>query len=160
LSNDRSSEVLGALPRTRPHRRSAKRPARSAAESEPQRTPDAAGAEAKQAKATAGTQAKATGATRAKQQPTRTPAKSTRAKPATVGSGARPSRVESPGARRLAQPAQPRGVPAAARPARQAAPTRAPVLSTAVQAAAELAEIGLTLSARALRRAVGRLPRP
>jgi hypothetical protein len=34
------------------------------------------------------------------------------------------------------------------------------VLGTAVQAAAELAEIGLSVSARALRRAVSRLPRP
>jgi hypothetical protein len=34
------------------------------------------------------------------------------------------------------------------------------VLKTAVQAVAELAEIGLTLSARLLRSAVSRLPRP
>jgi hypothetical protein len=34
------------------------------------------------------------------------------------------------------------------------------VLSTAVQAVGELAEIGVTLSARALRGAVSRLPRP
>ena len=42
------------------------------------------------------------------------------------------------------------------------APADAPhgVLETAVQAAAELAEIGLHASARALRRAVSRLPRP
>jgi hypothetical protein len=33
-------------------------------------------------------------------------------------------------------------------------------LETAVQAAAELAEIGLHAGARALRRAVSRLPRP
>jgi hypothetical protein len=34
------------------------------------------------------------------------------------------------------------------------------MLETAVQAAAELAEIGLHASARALRRAVSHLPRP
>jgi hypothetical protein len=34
------------------------------------------------------------------------------------------------------------------------------VLGTAVQAAAELAEIGISATARALRGAVGRLPRP
>jgi hypothetical protein len=34
------------------------------------------------------------------------------------------------------------------------------VLGTAAQAAAELAEIGLSVSARALRRVVDRLPRP
>jgi hypothetical protein len=34
------------------------------------------------------------------------------------------------------------------------------ILGTAVQAAAELAEIGLSVSARAIRGAVSRLPRP
>jgi hypothetical protein len=34
------------------------------------------------------------------------------------------------------------------------------VLGTAVHAAAELAEIGLSAGARALRNAVGRLPKP
>jgi hypothetical protein len=34
------------------------------------------------------------------------------------------------------------------------------IIGTAVQAAAELAEIGLSASARALRSAVARLPRP
>jgi hypothetical protein len=34
------------------------------------------------------------------------------------------------------------------------------VLGTAVQAAAELAEIGLSIGAQAIRRAVSRLPRP
>jgi hypothetical protein len=47
--------------------------------------------------------------------------------------------------------------PPAERPAREPSPG---VLETAVQAAAELAEIGLHASARALRRAVSRLPRP
>ena len=39
-------------------------------------------------------------------------------------------------------------------------PARADVIGTAVQAAAELAEIGLSAGARALRGAVSRLPRP
>jgi len=71
------------------------------------------------------------------------------------------------GSQRLAQPAQPRGVPAGPRTRRPAASaprsepaSPAPILGTAVQAAAELAEIGLALSGRALRRAIGRLPRP
>jgi hypothetical protein len=38
--------------------------------------------------------------------------------------------------------------------------TGADILGTAVQAAAELAEIGLSASARALRGAISRLPRP
>ena len=53
--------------------------------------------------------------------------------------------------------------PPGARP-RTAAPTppepEAGPLGTAVQAAAELAEIGLMASARALRSALSRLPRP
>jgi len=60
----------------------------------------------------------------------------------------------------LPQPAQPRGVPRSAQPRRPEPATEVPVLRTAVQAAAELAEIGLTLSAKALRGAIGRLPRP
>jgi hypothetical protein len=39
-------------------------------------------------------------------------------------------------------------------------PKGSDIVSTAVQAAAELAEIGLSVSARALRNAVSRLPRP
>jgi hypothetical protein len=38
--------------------------------------------------------------------------------------------------------------------------TGADILATAVQAAVELAEIGLTVSARAIRGAVARLPHP
>jgi hypothetical protein len=59
---------------------------------------------------------------------------------------------------RLRQPAQPGGTPTAHR--KPVPSTGADVLGTAVQAAAELAEIGLSVSARALRRAVSRLPRP
>jgi hypothetical protein len=39
-------------------------------------------------------------------------------------------------------------------------PTGGDILGTAVHAAAELAEIGLTAGARAVRNAVARLPRP
>jgi hypothetical protein len=45
--------------------------------------------------------------------------------------------------------------------ARKPAPaTSAAIVGTAVQAAAELAEIGLSLTSRALRNAIDRLPRP
>ena len=65
-------------------------------------------------------------------------------------------------ARRLSQPAQPGGIPDARRAAkRKPAPTAVPELvGTAVQAVGELAEIGLALTARALRNAVSRLPKP
>jgi len=130
MTKDQPSDLLGQLPRTRPHRRSANRPARKV---------EASGAAAE----ASGVAAKAPPQDRAK-----------RSKP-------------------LAQPAQPRGVPARPRarrpaPAKPAAETSAgrppsapaPILGTAVQAAAELAEIGVALSARALRRAIERLPRP
>ena len=90
MSDEHPTDLLGALPRTRPHRRSDKRPARAAAE---------------------------------------------------------PARVKAT-------------APRAKRPPEPAAPTSVPIVRTAVQAAAELAEIGLSLGARALRGAAGRLPRP
>jgi hypothetical protein len=67
---------------------------------------------------------------------------------------------------RLRQPAQPDGapdMPRASEPARArsfSSASGAEILGTAVQAAAELAEIGLSAGARALRNAVSRLPRP
>jgi len=62
---------------------------------------------------------------------------------------------------RLRQPAQPAGVPPTPpRPGQPEETTGRDILGIAAQAAAELAEIGLSVSARALRNAVGRLPRP
>ena len=105
MSDELPSTVLGALPRTRPHRRSDKRAA-----------------------------------------PAGHP----------VGSDL-PLRADFAGP----EPSPP---PAADPPdpvdARKPLPTGANVLGTAVQAAAELAEIGLSVSARALRGALSRLPRP
>ncbi|MBV9465954.1 MAG: hypothetical protein JO206_03475 [Solirubrobacterales bacterium] len=94
MSKQRPTEVLGALPRTRPHRRSEKRA------------------------------------------------------PAPAGSA----------------PARSASTPAAATPRRtQPGSADQPpggTLGTAVQVAAELAEIGLAISARAVRGALSRLPRP
>ena len=136
MTEDHSSDLLGQLPRTRPHRRSAKRPPRPE---------NGASATAKPA---------------AKQQAAPKAAKRQAAPK-------RPARKPAePKAKRLPQPAQPRGVPTASRRrSSQASRQRSeqastPVLRTAAQAASELAEIGLTLSTRALRRAIGRLPRP
>ena len=72
---------------------------------------------------------------------------------------ARETRARSPG-ERLRQPPQPAGTPAPPRPRKPVPASGVEILSTAVQAAAELAEIGLSLSARALRNAVSRLPKP
>jgi hypothetical protein len=63
---------------------------------------------------------------------------------------------DTPGADSIADEPQPPDAAGSRRPL----PVGAEVLGTAVQAAAELAEIGLSVSARALRGALSRLPRP
>jgi hypothetical protein len=149
------TDVFGGLPRTRPHRRSEKRagvkpasakkptttitakpkPARTAAKAKPARK---AAANPKTARAAA---------------PKPTPIAAAKAKPRAAG--ARRPRPET-----LRQPAQPAGTPAVRRSGRPAPPSGVEIIGTAVQAAAELAEIGLSAGARALRNAVSRLPRP
>ncbi|MBV9197872.1 MAG: hypothetical protein JO168_27360 [Solirubrobacterales bacterium] len=61
---------------------------------------------------------------------------------------------------RLRQPPQPGGTPPPTGTRKPVPAGGAEILGTAVQAAAELAEIGLSLSARALRNALARLPKP
>jgi hypothetical protein len=131
MNDERPTDLLSALPRTRPHRRSDKRGARSAA------------SEARSAAASAARKAPARKAPTRKAPARKAPARTASAKP-------------------LRQPAQPGGIPDARRaPKRKPAPAAAPeIVGTAVQAVGELAEIGLTLTARALRNAVSRLPRP
>ncbi|MGZ4259291.1 MAG: hypothetical protein ACXVR0_03075 [Solirubrobacteraceae bacterium] len=66
----------------------------------------------------------------------------------------------TPATKRLRQPAQPAGAPPSPRSRGSVPTTSADVIGTAVHAATELAEIGLTAGARALRNTVARLPRP
>lgn len=160
MSNDRPTGVLGALPRTRPHRRSEKRAGAAMSAPAPEPVP-------------ASTRAPGT-----EPLPASTPAPGTEPLPAstpapgrggqTASAKADPPQLASalaetaewPHPRPLRQPAQPQGVPTTPRKPHPE-PTSGPdILDTAVQAAAELAEIGLTLSARAIRRAVARLPKP
>lgn len=133
-----SSEVLSALPRRRPHRRSDKRAARHAAGGAVE-TASRAADTTPRAKPTP--QAKPT--PRAKPKPAATPTPATRRAP-----------------KRLSQPAQPAGTPPSPATRGSVPTTGADVVGTAVHAAAELAEIGLSAGARALRNAVARLPRP
>ena len=129
MNEERPTDLLSALPRTRPHRRSDKRATPPGGRKPPADKP----------------------ATR-------------RASSARKAAARKPApRTSSPAAtRRLSQPSQPRGIPDARRaPKRKPAPAAAPELvGTAVQAVGELAEIGLALTARALRNAVSRLPKP
>jgi hypothetical protein len=172
------SDLLSALPRTRPHRRSGKRPARAPAT--PVTPSEVAGA-----KPTVAAKPRAAAKARSAAKP-RSAAKRTAAKPGADAKlsaankapaararatepAARPSSIEdAPRARArirtasqpLRQPAQPPGAPTRLAPSKPVPPNSRNVLGTAVQAAAELAEIGVVLSARAVRNAVSRVPRP
>jgi hypothetical protein len=118
-------------------------------------------------KPTATTATKATKTAKPAAAKTAKSAKPAAAKPAATTLPKRSAPTQAARTKRLSQPAQPRGVPAAGRPRRpsstsEPAPSAdaTPILRTALQAAGELAEIGLVLSGRTLRRAIQRLPRP
>jgi hypothetical protein len=156
-------DVFGSLPNTRPQRRSARRD-RTGAKAKPAASgPASAGAAAK-GKAPASTK------------PT---AKADAAAQASAGARAKPA--ARAGAAAAAKPAPPRAT--TSKPATDAAPPRATaakippagyatprgddgvphgaeLVTTAVQAAGELAQIGLAVGGRALKSALGRLPRP
>jgi len=82
-----------------------------------------------------------------------------RREPAAAGSG--PTAVSS-GSPRLRRPAPPPQGHAVPEPERGPAgpPTGIELVTTAVQAAGEVAQIGFTVGGQILKRAVGRLPRP
>jgi hypothetical protein len=138
-------DVFGSLPHARPQRRSAKR--------------SRAGASAKPA-APVPAKAKATTAKPKSAKPTAARPKS-KPKPraaAKAGSGtARPAAAP----RAAAAPAQipPAGY-ATPRTEDDGVPSGADLVTTAVQAAGELAQIGLAAGGRALKSALERLPRP
>jgi hypothetical protein len=141
--SDREQDVFGNLPSSRPQRRSAKRdrPARPAAADAPARTraqTKPKGDDAKR-KAAAG---KADTAARARP-------KATRPKPKAPRARSKPA---------AAAKVPPAGY-ATPRPDGEG-PHGTDVVTTAVQAAGELAQIGLTVGAQALRSALRRLPRP
>lgn len=179
MTDDRPSDLLSALPRSRPHRRSNKRPERPAnggaietvkAQAKAEAEAKDAGATRKSPRASAGSKTSRPASPRTKStRPASPRPKSTQ--PASAGpkskqpASTRPRSTRPTSASRkrpasLPQPAQPRGVPRGTRPSRPEPSTEIPVLRTAVQAAAELVEIGFTLSAKALRGAASRVPRP
>ena len=141
-------DVFGSLPNTRPQRRSARR--------------DATAAKAKPA---ASQPAKAEAA--AKPKPAARPRTTAQAKAA---AGAKPAARAKPAAQAkpAAEAAPPRAstskIPAAGyatpRDNDDGVPHGAELVTTAVKAAGELAQIGLAAGGRALKSALGRLPRP
>jgi hypothetical protein len=150
MSEKRQPGVIGSLPSTRPHRRSGKRA-----------TPGSPAA------ATAPTSARPTARAKPPAQPEATATLKPAAKPEATATlkppaTAKPARAKPAAARtQAAQRARTRAPSPARDPAPPApAPTSPGALQTAVEAAAELTEIGLRASARALRVALSRLPKP
>jgi hypothetical protein len=161
------ASVLGSLPATRPtriggeRRASAPRASKAAAPQSTATTPKAAATRAKAA-APKATAAKAAAPKAAARKPAASKAAAPKAT-ATKTATAKPK-----AAKRTTAP-----IPAAARPEpaprvpppdqdrRPGGPPRgAEIVTTAVQAAGELAQIGLTVGGQLLKRAAGRLPRP
>src|SRR5690242_6086955 len=134
MPDQRPTDVFSGLPRTRPHRRSDKRPS----------------ARTEVAK-TGGNGAAKPGTGAAKKPP---------AKRAPTARASQPKRRSTPRSETLRQPPQPAGTPTPPRSRKPVPATGAEILGTTVQAIAELTEIGLSAGARALRNAVSRLPRP
>ncbi len=125
-------DVMSSLPRTRPQRPSRRRASGRAGDAK--RPPRAA------AKPAA---AKASGA---------------RAKPSAKGARAASARPKPEGVRPSAATRAASRPPPPKRP--PSPPSGTDLVGTAVQAAGELAQLGLTLGTRALRDAVKRIPRP
>src|SRR3954447_22463907 len=148
MSDKRKDEagVLGSLPATRPTGLRAER-ARDAGQGRP----------AKAAKP----KPKAAGKPRAVKKTTTEPAPATPSAPAAQPSGPHAARPVRAGAPALAESPQ-RARAEAHEPLEPGAapPSGTELVTTAVQAAGELAQIGLKLSGRALKRGVDRLPKP
>jgi hypothetical protein len=145
-SDDASKSVMGNLPSTRPARIGGRRQADDGEAAAAKPKPKAKAAPAKP-KATA---AKAKPAA-AKPKPKPKPAATSSSKPRAVRSGspalkAAKDKKSSTTPPRKPQPATP--------------PKGTELVTTAVQAAGELAQIGLTLGGQAVKRAVRRLPKP
>jgi hypothetical protein len=164
MTDKRQPGVIGSLPSTRPHRRSSKRAAPGSPADASTAPPAAPATELKPAAASAPN----TAAKPAAASTPNTAAKPVRAKPA----AARTHATDRSRARAAAGTPQPtpasaereraaRGPSPARDPAPPApAPTSPGVFQTALEATAELTEIGLRAGARALRATLSRLPKP
>jgi hypothetical protein len=141
-----SKSVMGNLPSTRPARIGGRRDAR---EGEPAKARSStATARPKSSTATKAKPPKAAGRSKAAAKPR---AEATRAKPA--ASKPRAVRSGSPALKAAKDKSRPR------RPQPSPPPKGTELVTTAVQAAGELAQIGLTLGGQMVKRAAKRLPR-
>ena len=157
--------VLGSLPATRPERIGATRRASTNAErATTTTTPQATNAEraaASKAPATNAERVKAKPAKAAKAKPAKAKPAATKAKPskpaAVKPAKVKPVRRIVPGPEPVAKPGP---TPSEAGEGRASGPARgAEIVTTAVQAAGELAQIGATVGGQLLRRAARRIPR-
>ncbi|HET9315903.1 MAG TPA: hypothetical protein VFQ51_09955 [Vicinamibacteria bacterium] len=164
-------DVFGSLPNTRPQRRSARRDRAKAKPAAAKAKPAARARPAAQAKAGIGAKPDAAAEAKpaARSKPAAGAKAAARAKPsaaaqAKAGARAKPAAQAKP----AAKAAPPRATEAQIPPAGYATPRGgddgvphgAELVTTAVQAAGELAQIGLAAGGRALKSALGRLPRP
>jgi hypothetical protein len=144
---DGERDVFGSLPNARPQRRSAKRDraratAKAATPPAAKRKPRAAAKAAPAAKAGTAAKPRATAAKPRAAAAKPRAARAAKAQPATATSQIPPAGYATP------------------RPDDDGVPRGADLVTTAVMAAGELAQIGLSAGTRALKSALGRLPRP
>lgn len=148
------ANVLGSLPSTRPSklgRRS--REGGAATVAKPARKP-----RAKRKPTAAKAKPKAAAAAAAKlAAPKAQPVAAPKAQPADVASSPRPKPVRS-ASKNLAKPAAKSAVKRA--PAPDKPPSGTELVTTVVQAAGELASVGLSIGGQIVKRAVDRLPKP
>ena len=145
-ADDDRNEVLTSLPRSRPQRRSSKRAGTPAGEGAAVPTdPRVAKVAATAARESAGAKPKAKAKPKAA------------AKPKPKAAAPRPKATASPRPRPQPAPAPPREEPAARR---VEPPTGADVLQSAVRAAGELAQVGVTIGRETVKGVLRRLPRP
>jgi hypothetical protein len=144
---DPAKSVMGSLPSTRPTRMARRRndaePSGTTATAEPPKPKAAAKPKAANGRRAA-TKPKATATSAAKPKAAARPKADAKPRPVRSGSPSlkRPARTEAP------------------KPRQSAPPSGTELVTTAVQAAGELAEIGVKMGARAVKRAVDRLPKP
>jgi hypothetical protein len=129
----KGGDVMSSLPRTRPQRPSRRRASGRAGDTKAKPTPSAAAKPA------------ATKASRARAKPSAKARRAASARP-------KPQGVRPSAATQAASKPPPKRPPSP--------PSGTDLVGTAVQAAGELAQLGLTLGTRALRDAVKRIPRP
>ena len=146
-------DVMSNLPTTRPQRRSSKRGAAGAGTSgkAPARSAPAKGSGRGPAPARPGPSS----GPRKRAKPTSGRGASERRKPAAVRPSAATQRVKQSDARKREAPG-PRVAPGR----KGVAPSGTALVSTTLQAAGELAQLGVSLGARMLRGAASRIPRP